>query len=124
MKKFYTFCLLLVSVALLAQEAGKAGELLKNEVKDNEKQTLEKSLLQSKNENASERNPVQNGRRNLNNNDYYNLGRAYYYSGGKIQNDAISIKDAKQRQKKIAEALPFFEKSDSAFIKLTELNPN
>ena len=48
MKKFYTFCLLLVSVALLAQEAGKAGELLKNEVKDNEKQTLEKSLLQSK----------------------------------------------------------------------------
>lgn len=79
MKKFYTFCLLLVSVALLAQEAGKAGELLKNEVKDNEKQTLEKSLLQSKNENASERNPVQNGRRNLNNNDYrwnYNYGTA------------------------------------------------
>lgn len=62
--------------------------------------------------------------KNLNNNDYYNLGRAYYYSGGKIQNEAISIKDIKQRQKKIAEALPFFAKADSAFIKLTELNPN
>ncbi len=61
--------------------------------------------------------------KNLNNNDYYNLGRAYYYAGGKIQNEALTIKDPKLRQKKTAEALPFFTKADSAFLKLTELNP-
>ncbi len=62
--------------------------------------------------------------KNLNNNDYYNLGRAYYYSGGKILNESNSIKDAKLRQKKIDESLPFFVKADSAFLKLTELNPS
>ena len=61
--------------------------------------------------------------KNLNNNDYYNLGRAYYYSGGKILNESNSIKDAKLRQKKIEEALPSFLRADSAFLKLTELNP-
>jgi tetratricopeptide (TPR) repeat protein len=61
--------------------------------------------------------------KNLNNNDYYNLGRAYYYSGGKIQNEAVSIKDAKLKQKKMTDALPYFSKSDSAFMKLTELSP-
>jgi tetratricopeptide (TPR) repeat protein len=61
--------------------------------------------------------------KNLNNNDYYNLGRAYYYSGGKIQNEAVAIKDLKLKQKKNADALPFFAKADSSFMKLTELNP-
>jgi len=61
--------------------------------------------------------------KNLNNNDYYNLGRAYYYSGGKIQNEAVAIKDIKLKQKKTSEALPYFIRSDSAFMKLTELNP-
>jgi tetratricopeptide (TPR) repeat protein len=61
--------------------------------------------------------------KNLNNNDYYNLGRAYYYAGGKIQNEAIAIKDPKLRQKKTADALPYFNKADSSFLKLTELNP-
>lgn len=61
--------------------------------------------------------------KNLNNNDYYSLGRAYYYSGGKILNESNGIKDAKLRQKKVEEALPYFVKADSAFLKLTELNP-
>ncbi len=61
--------------------------------------------------------------KNLNNNDYYSLGRAYYYAGGKIQNEALSLKDPKLKQKKTAEAIPYFAKADSAFLRLTELNP-
>ena len=61
--------------------------------------------------------------KNLNNNDYYSLGRAYYYAGGKILNESNSIKDSKLRQKKVEEATPFFVKADSAFMKLNELNP-
>lgn len=62
--------------------------------------------------------------KNLNNNDYYSLGRAYYYAGGKILNESNSIKDAKLRQKKVDEATPLFVKADSAFLKLNELNPS
>jgi tetratricopeptide (TPR) repeat protein len=61
--------------------------------------------------------------KNLNNNDYFSLGRAYYFSGGNIQRDAIALKDVKARDKKITEAIPFFIGSDSAFSKLTQLSP-
>lgn len=61
--------------------------------------------------------------KNLNNNDYFSLGRAYYFSGGNIQRDAVAMKDVKMRDKKMAEALPFFVGSDSAFSKLTQLSP-
>jgi len=61
--------------------------------------------------------------KNLNNNDYFSLGRAYYFSGGNIQRDAIAMKDVKAKDKKMAEALPFFVGSDSAFSKLTQLSP-
>lgn len=61
--------------------------------------------------------------KSLTNNDYFNLGRAYYYSGGTIQNEANAIKDAKLRAKKEAEATPYFLSADSAFMKLAELNP-
>ena len=60
--------------------------------------------------------------KNLTNNDYFTLGRAYYYSGGNIQRDATLIKDVKGREKKEAEALPLFLNADSAFSKLTQLN--
>jgi tetratricopeptide (TPR) repeat protein len=62
--------------------------------------------------------------KNLNNNDYFSLGRAYYFSGGNIQRDAIALKDVKAKDKKMAEAIPFFVSSDSAFSKLTQLSPS
>jgi len=57
------------------------------------------------------------------NNDYFTLGRAYYYSGGTVLRDAAIIKDAKQRDKKETEAKPFFVSADSAFSQLTRLSP-
>lgn len=39
MKNFYTFCILLTSAFVFAQEAGKAGQLLKNEVQRSDNQT-------------------------------------------------------------------------------------
>lgn len=62
--------------------------------------------------------------KSMTNNDYFNLGRAYYYSAGTLQNEANSIKDPKLRKKKEEEATPLFVKADSAFMKLAELNPS
>ena len=79
MKKFYTICLLLLSVSLFAQEAGKVGELLKNEVKDNENKTLQKNRPGTKIKSAGNRKVPQNGRRVNNNSDYrwnYNYGNS------------------------------------------------
>ncbi|MEO6304977.1 MAG: hypothetical protein ABIP51_17580, partial [Bacteroidia bacterium] len=61
--------------------------------------------------------------KNLTNNDFFSLGRAYYFSGGNIQREAAGIKDAKQKEKKEAEAKPFFISADSAFSQLTRLSP-
>lgn len=62
--------------------------------------------------------------KSMSNNDYFNLGRAYYYSAGIIQNEANALKDPKLRKKKEEEAQPLFVKADSAFMKLAELNPS
>ena len=61
--------------------------------------------------------------KNLTNNDCFALGKAYYFSGGNIQRDAALIKDNKQKEKKEAEAKPFFISADSSFSKLTQLSP-
>lgn len=50
--------------------------------------------------------------KNLNSQDWYEFGRAYYYDGG-----------AKQREKKEADALVQFVKADTCFSKLTQLSP-
>ncbi len=50
--------------------------------------------------------------KNLNSQDWYEFGRAYYYEGG-----------AKQREKKEADALAQFVKADTCFSKLTQLSP-
>ena len=83
MKNFYTICLLLLSVGVFAQEAGKAGELLKNEVKDNENKTQENSQYGNKGINNSPKSNnkkgTETGRRNSNSSDYrwnYNYGTA------------------------------------------------
>ncbi|CAM4094702.1 DUF4476 domain-containing protein [Flavobacterium antarcticum] len=74
MKKFYTICLLVVCLGMYAQEAGKAGELLKNEVKDNENKTQQNTRHSNKDKNGvptTNRNGNNNGRRNpINNNEY------------------------------------------------------
>ncbi|MES2512692.1 MAG: hypothetical protein V4580_01055 [Bacteroidota bacterium] len=51
--------------------------------------------------------------KNLNAQDWYEFGRAYYYNGG-----------AKQREKKDAEALEQFVKADTCFSKLTQVSPS
>ncbi|MBA2613240.1 MAG: hypothetical protein H0U95_14825 [Bacteroidetes bacterium] len=61
--------------------------------------------------------------KNLTNNDFFSLGKAYYFSGGNIQRDAALIKDAKAKEKKEMEAKPFFISADSSFSKLTQLSP-
>lgn len=58
-------------------------------------------------------NSIMNGEpKNLNAQDWYEFGRAYYYDGG-----------AKQREKKDLEALDLFVKSDTCFSKLTQISP-
>jgi tetratricopeptide (TPR) repeat protein len=60
----------------------------------------------------------------MNNNDWFNLGRAYYYSGTAKQSEAAAIKDPKKKSAKEEEALPFFVKADTAFSQLVKLNPS
>ncbi|MCD6020079.1 MAG: hypothetical protein K0S53_3200 [Bacteroidetes bacterium] len=50
--------------------------------------------------------------KNLTSQDWYELGRAYYYNGG-----------AKQREKKDVEAIESFVKADTCFSKLSQLSP-
>ncbi|WP_432671123.1 DUF4476 domain-containing protein [Flavobacterium sp. SM2513] len=83
MKNFYTICLLLLSIGVFAQEAGKAGELLKNEVKDNEINTQLNSRHATQNNNVTpkvkNRKGTETGRRSSNSTDYrwnYNYGNA------------------------------------------------
>ena len=56
---------------------------------------------------------IMNGEpKNLNAQDWYEFGRAYYYNGG-----------AKQREKKDMEATESFIKADTCFSKLSQLSP-
>lgn len=81
MKKFYTICLLVLCVGAFAQQAGKAGELLKNEVKDNENKTQQNTRHSNNGKNGTSkpntRKATETGRRNHNNSDFrwnYNYG--------------------------------------------------
>ncbi len=60
----------------------------------------------------------------LNNNDYFNYGRANYNLGQNKLIEASSIKEAKAKAAKEAEAQPFMVKADSAFAGLIRLNQN
>jgi tetratricopeptide (TPR) repeat protein len=62
--------------------------------------------------------------KNLNNNDWFNLGRAYYFLGDLRMRAASAIKDAKQRSQKETEVMMMFAESDSAFVNLTLLSPS
>lgn len=60
----------------------------------------------------------------LNNNDYFNYGRANYNLGQNKLVEANGLKDVKARPAKEAEAMPFLVKADSAFAGLIRLNAN
>ncbi|MCC6369784.1 MAG: hypothetical protein IT236_02140 [Bacteroidia bacterium] len=62
--------------------------------------------------------------KSLNNNDWFSLGRAYYYLAGAKQTEAAAIKDAKVKAQKEAETMPLYVKADTAFAQLVKLNPN
>lgn len=62
--------------------------------------------------------------KSLNNNDYFNYGRANYNLGQNKLIDANNLKDAKAKAAKEAESKPFLVKADSAFSGLIRLNPN
>jgi tetratricopeptide (TPR) repeat protein len=60
----------------------------------------------------------------LDNNDYFNYGRANYNLGNNKLSEAAAIKDKKAAAAKEAEAIPFYVKADTAFAHLIKLNPN
>jgi tetratricopeptide (TPR) repeat protein len=56
--------------------------------------------------------------------DHFELGRAYYFAGNNKMKEAATIKDAKAKSAKEAEANPFYVKADSSFSKLIQSAPN
>lgn len=60
----------------------------------------------------------------LDNNDYFNYGRANYNLGNYKLTEAGTIKDKKLKEAKELEGVPFYIKSDTAFSRLIRLNPN
>lgn len=61
--------------------------------------------------------------KNLNNNDFFDLGKAYYFLGQNKLKESNTIKDVKLKQAKIDEGNPIFIKADTAFANLTRLSP-
>lgn len=56
--------------------------------------------------------------------DYFEFGRSYYSAAGAKQREAATIKDAKAKQSKEAEAIPYFIKADTCFSALVRSNPS
>lgn len=56
--------------------------------------------------------------------DYFELGRAYYFAGNAKMKEAATIKDAKAKAAKEMEANPFYVKADSSFSKLIQMSPS
>lgn len=87
MKKFFTTCVFLFSIAIFSQEAGKAGELLKNEAGKSEMQTQKKeSSTKKQNTNNSgfrnpqNQNPNDSYQNNSNRNPDYRWNQNFGYS--------------------------------------------
>ncbi|MBK9285738.1 MAG: tetratricopeptide repeat protein [Sphingobacteriaceae bacterium] len=64
------------------------------------------------------------GASSMNNNDWYNLGKSYYFPAVTKLNEAANTKDAKVKAAKEAEAIPALIKADSAFANLVRKNPS
>mgnify|MGYP003591128998 FL=1 len=87
MKKYFTTCVFLFSIAIFSQEAGKAGELLKNEAGKSEMQTQKKeSSTKKQNTNNSgfrnpqNQNPNDSYQNNSNRNPDYRWNQNFGYS--------------------------------------------
>lgn len=87
MKKFFTTCVFLFNIAIFSQEAGKAGELLKNEAGKSEMQTQKKeSATKKQNTNNSgfrnpqNQNPNDSYQNNSNRNPDYRWNQNFGYS--------------------------------------------
>jgi tetratricopeptide (TPR) repeat protein len=71
--------------------------------------------------------------KNLNNNDYFTLGKAYFYSGIGVQKEVNEAKEALIKKKKPSDtpelkakeldAMNLFVKADTSFSRLTQLTP-
>lgn len=59
----------------------------------------------------------------MNGQDNFELGRTYYSAAGAKQREASTIKDAKAKTAKEAEATPYFVKADTCFSGLIRSNP-
>ena len=93
------------------EKAGQVDPKLANDVV----REIAKSYMKAKKYNKAVEtyNRIMNGDpKNLNAQDWYEFGRAYYYDGG-----------AKQREKKDVEALDLFVKADTCFSKLAQISP-
>lgn len=55
--------------------------------------------------------------------DYFELGRTSYFAGNAKMREAATIKDAKAKTAKEAEATPYYVKADSCFSKLIQVAP-
>lgn len=62
--------------------------------------------------------------KSLNNNDWFSLGRAYYYLAGSKQVELTTSKDLSLRALKESEYKQLYIKADSAFSQLAKLNPS
>jgi len=62
--------------------------------------------------------------KSLNNNDWFSLGRAFYYFAGSKQADINNIKDASLKSIKENDNKQLYIKADSAFSQLAKLNPS
>lgn len=94
------------------EKAGQVDPKLANDIV----REIAKSYMKAKkyNKAVDTYNRIMNGDpKNLNAQDWYEFGRAYYYDGG-----------AKQREKKDVEALDLFVKADTCFSKLCQISPN
>jgi Flp pilus assembly protein TadD len=67
---------------------------------------------------------ISNDTKSMNNNDWFSLGRAYYYLAGAKQTEVNNIKDAAVKSLKDEDYKQLYVKADSSFSQLAKLNPS
>ena len=116
MKNIFTTCLLLLGVSIFAQEAGRAGELLKNEARTNELQTLRNDNAGRGNDeildNSNYRKPPQSNNRTGKNNTSYHWN--YNYGNSEVfvripQNGNYTVEIGDQLMSNPAGKFRFFD---------------
>jgi tetratricopeptide (TPR) repeat protein len=67
---------------------------------------------------------ISNDTKSMNNNDWFSLGRAYYFLAGAKQTEVNNIKDAALKSLKEVDYKQLYVKADSSFSQLAKLNPS